>query len=285
MDIVNKPYTWSTPRIDLWLNAGTGARVPRQKTGMELFTYRRQLAADLAGTLANLRALGVTDIETSNLYNHTAVEFRRVLDVAGLTCSSIIARYDRLKKDMAGVVADAKTMGASYVVTSDIPRKGELSLDDVHRAAADFNRFGEALKKEGLQFGYHAHGFEFIAEGKGTRFDVLLAETRPEFVTFEMDVFWFAHGGADPVKYLNRYPSRFLLMHLKDMAKGTPTGLTTGKAPNEACVAIGAGMLNWPAIIAAARKAGVKKYYIEDESPIAHLQVPLSYRYLHAAGL
>ena len=100
-----------------------------------------------------------------------------------------------------------------------------------------------------------------------------------------MDVFWFMHGGADPVKYLNRYPSRFSLMHLKDMAKGTPTGLTTGRAPNETCVAIGAGMLDWPAIIAAARKAGVKKYYIGDESPIAHLQVPLSYRYLHKAGL
>jgi sugar phosphate isomerase/epimerase len=111
---------------------------------------------------------------------------------------------------------------------------------------------------------------------------VLAAQTRPELVTFELDTFWFAIAGADPAAFLERYPNRFQLVHLKDLAKGTP-GNGSGSAPDEASVAIGSGILRWPDILRAARAAGVARYYIEDESPRAPAQVPVSTKYL--AGL
>ena len=108
LDIINKPYTWEAPRIDLWLNNGTANRTNRSATavpvqhdtGMELWTYRQELARDLPGTLALIRKLGFTDVETASYYGRTAGEFRKILDAAGLKCSSIIAPYDKLAKNL-----------------------------------------------------------------------------------------------------------------------------------------------------------------------------------------
>jgi sugar phosphate isomerase/epimerase len=292
LDVINKPYSWDTPRIDLWLNNGTGRGGTRSggtsfrhDVGMELWTYRRELTKDLPGTLKLIRSLGFTDIETASFYGHTAAEFRKILDQAGLKCSSIIARYENLSSDLEAVVRDARAMGATYILTAGIPHKGQLTAEDVRKASADFNRWGEKLKAQGLQFGYHPHGFEFVPYGKGNLFDLMLAETKPGRVVYEMDVFWFAHGGANPVRYLQKYPKRFALVHLKDMAKGTPTGIESGRAPNEASVPLGAGQLDMGGILKAAVKAGIKHYYIEDESPAAPQQVPVSVEYLKKAGI
>jgi sugar phosphate isomerase/epimerase len=290
LDVINKPYTWDAPRIDLWLNNGTKGmvRTPgaggtpfRADVGMELWTYRHELTKDLPGTLAMIRKLGFTDVETASFYGRSAAEFRRILDQAGLKCSSLIAGYDKLDKNLDAVAADARALGAKYVLTAGFPHKGAPTVEQVEQASAAFNRWGEKLKAEGFQFGYHPHGFEFVpAAGGGNLFDTMLALTKPGLVTFEMDVFWFAHGGADPVKYLQKYPNRFSLVHLKDLAKGTPTGAGTGRAPDEASVPLGAGQLDMPAILRAAEKARVTHYYIEDESPVAAEQVPVTLQFL-----
>ena len=282
LDVLNKPYTWEAPRLDIWLNNGTG---PRTRAGMELWTYRTELAKDLPGTLAMIRGLGFTNIETASFYGRTAGEFRKALDTAGLRCSSYITGYGRLQKEMDNVIQEAKALSASYVLTAGIPRKGLLTLEDAHRAAEAFNEFGAKLRAAGLSFGYHPHGFEFVPHDGRTLFDVLLDETSPELVTFEMDVFWLLHGGADPVRYLESYPHRFKLIHLKDMAKGSATGILTGRAPDETSVALGTGMVDWSRVLEAARKAGVREYYIEDESPAAPQQVPITIRYLEGFGL
>jgi sugar phosphate isomerase/epimerase len=107
-----------------------------------------------------------------------------------------------------------------------------------------------------------------------------MEKTDPKFVAFEMDVFWVAHPGADPVKYLNKYPGRWQLMHLKDIKKGARTGVYTGHAPNEESVALGTGQVQWPAVLSAASKAGVKHYFIEDENPEAEKQIPETLKYL-----
>lgn len=286
IDVLNKPYTFEAPKVEVWLNNGTSPRKSNfsRHLGMELWTYRKQLAEDLPGTLKMLRLMGFTDVETASLYKHSAAELRRVLDDAGLTCSSYIASYDRLTKELNTVADEAKALGAKFVLTAGIPRKGELTPEHVKKAAADFNTWGEKLKAQGLQFGYHPHGFEFVKTPKGFLFDDLLALTRPSYVTFELDVFWMVHGGGDPVRYLERHPGRFLLMHLKDMKKGTPTGVTTGHAPDETSVEMGAGTVPWPAVLAAAKKAGVKWYYIEDESPYASTQVPVTLEYLRSTS-
>jgi sugar phosphate isomerase/epimerase len=216
-----------------------------------------------------LRKSGFPDIETASLYDRDSATFRKLLDHAGLTCSSLIASYERLSNDVEGVIRDAKTLGASYILTSSMPHQGELTEDDVKKAAAAFNQWGVKIKAAGIQFGYHPHGFEFVHTPTQTLFDVLAAETKPDLVTFELDTFWFAIAGADPAAFLERYPNRFQLLHLKDLSKGA--------LPN------GSGVLRWPDILRAARAAGVAKYYIEDESPNAPVQVPVSMRYL--AGL
>ena len=122
-----------------------------------------------------------------------------------------------------------------------------------------FNRAGEALAKHGLKFFYHTHGYEFLPYGNGTLFDLLMSETKPDLVHFQMDVFWIVHPGQDPVKLFEKYGSRFQLMHLKDMKQGTPTGLFTGHSEVTNNVPLGASA-RWPAILKA-RKSGVKWYF------------------------
>jgi sugar phosphate isomerase/epimerase len=156
-------------------------------------------------------------------------------------------------------------------------------MESVEKAAADFNKWGAAFAKEGIGFTYHNHGYEFrpVAEGSDKTFlDVLMERTDPKFVGFEMDVFWVAHPGADPVKFLNKYPGRWQLMHLKDIAKGAATGVYTGHAPNEQSVALGSGQVQWPAVLSAASKAGVTHYFIEDENADAEKQIPQTLKYL-----
>ena len=199
LDILEHPYAWDAPRIDVWLQNGTGnvrawkPKVARsvkllplaEPVGMELWTYRRELAKDLRGTFAMLRKSGFRDVETASFYGRDSATFRKLLDEAGLTCSSLIARYDRLSKDLESVIRDAQTLGASYIVTSDMPHHGELTENEVRQAAASFNKWGTKIKTAGMQFGYHAHGFEFVHTPTATLFDVLAAETDPGLVTFE----------------------------------------------------------------------------------------------------
>ena len=156
---------------------------------------------------------------------------------------------------------------------------------DVRRAAADFNAWGAAFQAAGITFAYHPHGYEFrplTGGGERTHFDLLVAETKPEFVSFEMDVFWVTHPGQDPAKLLAKYPNRWALMHLKDLRRGAATGIHTGHAPQTDDVPLGTGQVNWPAVLKQAAAVGVKHYFIEDESAAPLNAVPVSVRYLQS---
>jgi sugar phosphate isomerase/epimerase len=113
-------------------------------------------------------------------------------------------------------------------------------------------------------------------------FDLLVAETKPEWVTFEMDIFWVVHPGQDPVALLQKYPNRWELMHVKDMRKGTATGKLTGSEDTRNDVAIGSGQIDVAATLRTAIKVGVKHFFIEDESPTVLQQIPQSLRYLES---
>lgn len=280
---------WRGHQVEYWRNVTnvpeTGPKTlnspAHPEIAMELWTYRRELTSDLAGTLAAIRKLGFRDVETASFYGHSAREFRRLLDQHGLTCSSLIVDYGKLKRDLAAVIADANALGAKYVLTAGFPHKDQVTAEEVDRAAADFNIWGAKLHAAGLQFGYHPHGFEFVPEGN--LFDRLLAKTEPVLVTYELDTYHMLQGGADPLKYLTQYPSRFGLVHLKDMAKGTPMGVLGPVGATS--VILGTGIIDWPAFFRAAKKSAVKISYIEDESPAAPTQVPASLRYLKSLGM
>src|SRR6266568_3227690 len=179
-----------------------------------------------------------------------------------------------------GAIANAKQFGAKYVVVAWIPHeKGKFNEQNCRDAIAVFNQAGERLRDAGLRFAYHLHGYEFQPCDAGTLFDLMVAETKPEFVAFELDVFWALHGGADPVQLLHRYGSRFELMHVKDLKKGVKGNLT-GNAPDDWSVAVGNGQVDWPGLLREAQRAELKHYFIEDESVEAIEQIPQSLRYL-----
>jgi sugar phosphate isomerase/epimerase len=181
-------------------------------------------------------------------------------------------------------VRRAQALGVKFVMCAWIPHaESSFNEADVERTAADFNAWGAAFKAAGITFTYHPHGYEFLPlkEGGGrTHFDLLVQETKPEFVSFEMDVFWVTHPGQDPAKLLVQYPNRWALMHLKDLRRGAPTGIHTGHAPSSDDVPLGTGQVNWPAVLKQAAAVGVKHYFIEDESVAPLESVPLSVKYL-----
>lgn len=227
------------------------------------------------------RGFGFVEVELAGTYGVSPEKFRGMLARAGLKPVSMLTDYDRFDKDVEAVIAEAKALGLSYVGTAGIPHAGQFTEADARKAAELFNR-AEKLANQGLRFVYHNHGFEFVPQGDGTLFDLLLKETRPQFVSFEMDVFWTVHPGQDPAKLLRSYPGRWALMHVKDMHKGTKTGLLTGSEDTRNDVAIGTGQIDIPAVLKTATEVGVKHFFIEDESPSVTDQIPRSLRYLES---
>ena len=257
----------------------------KERIGLQLYSLRDQFARDVPKTLDQVHDFGIKYVETHSMYGLTPEKFRAELDSRGLKAVSGHFSYDQCRDDIEGVAREAKILGEEYVGCAWIPHQDPFDEKTCRDAITVFNRAGEALAKHGLRFFYHTHGYEFLPYGKGTLFDLMMAETKPRFVHYEMDVFWIVHPGQDPTKLLAQYGSRFELMHVKDMKQGTPTGVFTGHADLSSNVALGAGVIDWRAVFKAARKAGVKWYFIEDESPSSVQQIPESLKFLEQLKL
>ncbi|MFL6280697.1 MAG: sugar phosphate isomerase/epimerase family protein, partial [Vicinamibacterales bacterium] len=258
---------------------------PGGRLGLELYSLRNELKKDLAGTLKLVREWGFQEVELAGFPSMSASDTARALRAADLHAVSQFVDYERLRDDFAGVVRDARTLGLETVICGWIPHENTLTQKDVDSAIASFNSWGAAAAREKLRLGYHIHGYEFVAGPGGTLLDTLFKATDPRLVDYEMDVFWVVRGGGDPVALLDKYGARIRIVHLKDLARGTPTGVTTGEAPDEASVALGTGIIDWTAVMKAAIKARVKWYLIEDEHPAAVRQIPQSVEYLRRLSL
>ena len=254
--------------------------------GLQLYSLRDIFRPDPAAALDKTKALGFTEVETFNNPTPAPAELRKLLDARGLKAVSGHFGYDLFEKDLPKVIESAKALGIAYVGIAWIPHEiANFGMADATKAADNFNKWGAELAKHGLKFFYHCHGYEFkpVAEGeKKTFMDVLMEKTDAKTVAFEMDIFWVVLPGADPVHYLSTYPGRWPLVHLKDMSKKVRLGVMTGKLSTEFDVTLGTGQMNWPAILSAAAKSGVKHYFIEDESPAAVTQIPESLKYLQS---
>ena len=248
--------------------------------GLVSYTHRKSFEKNVAATLDTIQSLGITDMEFSNLFGTSPDELRQMLDARGIQCTSYGVGYDALVNDTDKVGQSAKILGASFVRVAWIPHEGDFNLADAKKAAKDFNKAGKLLKsKYGLTFCYHNHGYEFVTYKDGTLFDYLMQNTKPEYVSYEMDILWTFFPGADPAELLDKYGSRFKLMHLKDLKKGVK-GDFTGQTSPENDVTLGTGQINIPEVLKAAKKAGVEHYYIEDESKLKSIQVPQTMAYL-----
>jgi sugar phosphate isomerase/epimerase len=254
--------------------------------GLQLWSLRAQLTASLPEGMAEVKKLGFTQVESAGTYKHPAKELRDLADANGIKFVGAHIPYGELQNDLAGSIAQAKTLGASYIIVAWVPHDGEFTVAQARAAVANFNTWGAALKKEGLGFGFHTHGYEFKPLADGTSaFDIMMNETNPDLVFCEMDVFWVVNAGLDPVKLLQKYPGRFKAFHIKDMRKGAPTGLYEGHAPASDNVIVGQGSMDWPAIIEQGRKSGVQYFFIEDETSDPVGNIPPSITYLAPLGL
>jgi sugar phosphate isomerase/epimerase len=253
--------------------------------GLQLWSLKEQIQGNVPAGMDLVRSMGFTVVESAGTFGLTAAQFRGEADDHGLRIVSGQFLYERLMGDLDGAIAEAKTLGMSYVLLPWITHEGDFTAAAAHGVAANLNRIGSAAKAAGLSFGFHTHGYEFkpLADGS-TPYDVLLAETEPDRVFVQMDVFWVISGGKDPVALLQKRPSRCRMLHVKDMRKGAVTGVSTGHAPVEDNVVVGQGRVDWPAVFAAGERAGVVYSFIEDETSDPVGNIPASVRYLRTIG-
>lgn len=250
-------------------------------TGLQLYSLRSQFKLrGVPWTLDRVKSFGITEVELAGTYDMKPEQFKAELEQRGLKAISGHFPYGRYKTDLDAVVAEAKTLGLQYAGCAWIDHKGSFDEAECQDAIATFNKAGEALAAAGIRFFYHCHGYEFEKQGDGTLMDVLITGTKAEHVSYEMDVFWVVFPGQDPAALLNKYPDRWKLMHLKDLRKDVATGSLSGGTDVKNDVTIGTGQMNWPSILAAAQKIGVKHYFIEDESPTSEEQIPNSLSFL-----
>ncbi|MBK8503338.1 MAG: sugar phosphate isomerase/epimerase [Saprospiraceae bacterium] len=246
---------------------------------VQAYTYRNYFPQNFIATLDTIQKLGITELEGGGGRIDPA-DYRRLCEERGIRIPSTGASYQELVDDPQKVAATAKIYGAQYVMCAWVPHeKGQFSLADAQKAVNDFNAAGKVLRENGLTLCYHAHGYEFQPYQKGTLLDYIIQNTNPEYVSFEMDVFWIHFGGGDCVKLLKKYKDRWKLIHLKDMKPGIPKDLTGG-TDVEFNVPLGTGEVDIKGIIKEANKIGIKHFFIEDESSQVLKQVPQSIAYL-----
>jgi sugar phosphate isomerase/epimerase len=248
--------------------------------GLQLYSLRDQFKQDVPNTLDKVKGFGFRYAELAGTYDMPPDKFKTQLTIRGIQAVAGHFPYERFRDDAEGVAREAKALGLKYAGCAWIPHTAPFNEQVCREAIAVFNRAGEALARHGLKFFYHVHGYEFRQQDDGTLMDLMIKETHPRRVVFEMDIFWVVFPKQDPVELLKRYGKRWELMHLKDMRKGLKTGLLTGRTEVTNDVPLGAGQINLVPLLRAAKKAGVKWYFIEDESPSVEQQIPESLRFL-----
>tara|TARA_R110000796_G_scaffold13818_5_gene44598 strand:- start:3962 stop:4792 length:831 start_codon:yes stop_codon:yes gene_type:complete len=249
-----------------------------QEVGLQLYSLRNQFKEDIPSTLKLINDWGITVLEGGDSYGMPEGEFKGLLAKNNLKVVSVGAGFNDLANAPEEVVKKAKSYGATYVMCAWIPHDGNnFDISDTQKAVEVFNRAGKILRDNGIKLAYHAHGFEFRPYKDGTLFDYMAQNAK--YFDFEMDVYWVHHGGEDPLKLLKKYPSKFILLHLKDMEKGTKKD-NTGHADVETNVVLGTGEVDIAGVVAEAKKLGIKYMFIEDECSRVVEQVPKSLRYL-----
>lgn len=260
------------------------------KIGLALWSLRVQLKEDVSAALELAKSYGIKEVETYVMEGVPAEKLAQELKAKDLRAVSAHVSYGLFERDFEQVVRDLKTLGVTFtnVPFPRVNKERVLTPELAREMAANFNKWGAALKKEGIRFGFHPHGLEFRPLGDGsedTVFDLIVRETNPEHVCYQMDVFWVYITGQDPVKLLKKYPNRWVSLHVKDLRKDALTGVHTGSAPPTDNVAVGTGQIDWPAVLRAAQEVGVKHYFLEDETPAPLQCIPASLKYLRALEL
>ena len=242
-----------------WAETSCAAPARLGSVGIQVYTVRSLLKTDFDGTLSRLADLGYKDLEWWGTFGHTPEQIRDTLAKTGQRTPSAHFDYGDIRDHTDKVLAQAEVLQHDYVTAAWIDQKERATLADWQRIAEQFNKVGERLKASGQHFAYHNHNYEFpVVEGKQP-LDLLLENTDPALVAFEMDIYWLVSAGADPVAYIRKYPGRFQLFHVKDSAG----------APTHAMVDVGSGTIDFAAVFRAAVDHGnsLKYAFVEHDEP------------------
>jgi len=276
--------------------------------GVQLYTVAEAANRDLEGTLRRIAQIGYREIELGSLYGREPDAIRSLAEHFALRIPSVHVSAGAigatgplsLEGDLPRLAATVRAFGATHAVLSlapldelPRPRPGETFQAAISRLAnaggvAGWQRLAEtldtrgaALRREGVTLGYHNHNLEFLPLGDTCGWETLVAESDPGHLDFELDVGWVAAAGRDPVKLLRRHGARISQLHLKDIAATTRFNYVLQQDP----ATVGKGSIAWRALLAAARKAGVRHSYVEQEPPFIidrFEAIARSFRYLHA---
>lgn len=253
--------------------AATGSQT-LDRIGVQLYTVRSLMQEDVPGTLAAVAAIGYTEFEFAGYFGHSPEAIKGMLDEHGVTAPAAHMGLDALQASVDETIRAAQIVGHNYIVIPYLAAD-QRTMEGYQNLITALNTIGATCKDAGIQLGYHNHDFEFDTVGGKVAFDMILDDTDPELVAIELDLFWTAKVNVDPLAYFERYPGRFHLCHVKDMADASG---------EQRMVSVGAGEIDFASIFAQSEQAGLKHYIVEHdrpEDPLANIRAS----YAHVSTL
>jgi sugar phosphate isomerase/epimerase len=244
--------------------------------GFQVYPIRELIAKDFEGTLRQMAAVGYRGVEMCSppgyersgfapLVKMKASEMRRIITGAGLRCESCHYQFGELKENLQERIAFAKELGLKQMILSTFGLRPEATMDDWRRAAGELNKIGAQTRKAGIQLGFHNHNFEFREIGGVLVYDELMKTFDAKLVKMQFQVAVISLG-YEAATFLRKYPGRFVSLHLADWSRAEKKSAPVGK-----------GSVDWKALFAAAKRGGVKNYYVEMNLDA----LKASYPYLH----
>ena len=239
-----------------FLDATAGFKIPN--FGIQLWTVKENMIEDAKGTLAKLASFGFKQIESYEgpqgmFWGMGHKGFKSYIDDLGM---KIVSSHCDNLTDFDKKSEEAAAIGMKYLIC---PHKGpQKSLDNYKAFADEFNVSGKIAKKHGIKFAYHNHDYSFIPMDGQMPQDVMMQGTDPSLVDFEMDIYWVNAANEDPIAWLKKYPNRFKLCHVKDLAKTANNG-------HESCV-LGTGTIDFKKVLKAGAKYGLASFFVEQEA-------------------
>ncbi len=243
-------------------SAQAGATGNLKNFGLQLYTLRDAMPADPKGVLKQVAGMGYKQVESFEgakgmFWGMTNTEFKKYMDDLGM---QIVSSHCDINKDFDRKAAEAAEIGMKYLIAPSLPNEAGMNKDDYKKAADVFNERGQTCKSKGIRFAFHNHDQAFTTRESGfVAEDVLMQNTDPALVDFEMDIYWVVTAGADPITWLEKYPNRFRLCHIKDRKKHAPL------ADHDASCVAGTGAIDFPKILNVGKKNGLEYYIVEQE--------------------
>jgi sugar phosphate isomerase/epimerase len=226
--------------------------------GLQLYSVKEDMAKDAQATIRAVGGYGYKQLEGFDggkgiLWGMQPADFKKLMSDSGTT---MVASHANVFENLDAQAAQAAEVGMKYLICPGIG--AQKTVDDYKKKADEFNQVGEKLKSHGLRFAYHNHDYTFVTLEGQTPQDVLMENTDPDLVDFEMDIYWVHVANAKPAEYLSKYPNRFRLCHLKDAEAGSGN-------PHERGVLLGTGEIPYADLIKQSKSLGMEYFIVEQE--------------------